>query len=258
MDYQTIHYTVADEVATIKLNRPEKMNSLNGQMRTEITHAVDRAQDDARVLIMTGEGRGFCAGQDLGDQRHLADIDLERTLREEYEPMLLAIYESKIPTISAVNGAAVGAGANLALAADVVIACKSAYFTQAFAKIGLIPDAGGSFWLPRQIGFARAMGAALFSEKIEAERAADWGMIWECVDDDDFAQTVQDRAAYLANGPTQTYTLLKQAMRRSMDNTLADQLSEEAHLQGIAGKTRDFLEGIIAFSEKRSPKFDGR
>jgi 2-(1,2-epoxy-1,2-dihydrophenyl)acetyl-CoA isomerase len=176
---------------------------------------VARAGERARVLVVTGAGRGFCSGQDLGDRRTSADVDLERVLREEYEPMLRAIYDCPIPTIAAVNGAAAGAGCNLALAADVVIAAESAVFVQAFARIGLIPDAGGTYWLPRQVGFARAMGAALFAERITARQAADWGMIWEAVPDDAFAAAVQARAAQLAQGPTVAYRLIKRALRRA-------------------------------------------
>jgi 2-(1,2-epoxy-1,2-dihydrophenyl)acetyl-CoA isomerase len=178
MIYETITYAETDGIGLISLNRPEVMNALSSQMRAELLYAVRSAGKTARVLVMTGEGRAFCAGQDLGDRARIASIDLERTLRDEYEPLLRAIYDCPIPTISAVNGAAAGAGANLALAADVVIAAQSASFIQAFTKIGLIPDAGGTYWLPRQIGAARAMGAALFADKISADQAADWGMIY--------------------------------------------------------------------------------
>lgn len=258
MTYDTIIYSVQDNIATILLNRPNVMNGLNAQMRAEITHAVDRAGADARVLVITGAGRGFCSGQDLGDRKSAADIDLERTLIEEYEPMLKAIYKCPIPTISAVNGAAAGAGANLALAADVVIATESAFFLQAFARIGLIPDAGGTYWLPRQMGVAKAMGAALFADKISAKQADDWGMIWEAVPDADFATVIKRRANHLANGPTKAYGLIKKAMRDSLDNTLDEQLLLEAKLQGEAGHSRDFLEGVMAFMEKRPPEYEGR
>ena len=258
MTYETILFETADNVATITLNRPEVMNGLNSQMRVEILHAVNRAQDEARVLVMTGAGRGFCSGQDLGDRRNAGDIDLERTLREEYEPLLLAIYNSKIPTIAAVNGPAAGAGANLALAHDIVIAREEAVFIQAFARIGLIPDAGGTYWLPRQMGFARAMGAALFAEPITGRQAADWGMIWEAVGGDAFDAHIAARASKLATGPTATYGYIKQALRGTFDNSLEDQLGLEAELQGKAGKTRDFTEGVMAFLQKRPAKYQGR
>lgn len=258
MTYETILHTVANGVATITLNRPDKMNGMTAQMRLDVTHAVTHAPEQARVIVLTGAGRGFCSGQDLGDRRNAADVDLERTLREEYEPMLRAIYDCPVPTIAAVNGPAAGAGANLALACDVVIAAQSAVFIQAFARIGLIPDAGGTYWLPRQMGFAKAMGAALFAEKITASQADAWGMIWEAVPDDTFAATVQARAAHLANGPTVAYRLIKRALRASYAHDLDAQLRLEAELQGEAGRSRDFREGVLAFLEKRPARYEGR
>lgn len=258
MDYQVISFEIEDDIAILKLNRPDMMNALNTQMRAEITHAVKAAGKSARVLVITGEGRAFCSGQDLGDGVSASNIDLERTLRDEYEPMLRAIYDSAIPTISAVNGAAAGAGANLALAADVVIASESAMFLQAFTRIGLIPDAGGTYWLPRQIGFARAMGAMLFADPITAQQAVDWGMIWEKVPDAEFWGHCQKRAKHLAEGPTAAYKNVKQALRESFGNDLEGQLALEAHLQGACGETRDFKEGVLAFLEKRPAKFEGR
>jgi 2-(1,2-epoxy-1,2-dihydrophenyl)acetyl-CoA isomerase len=258
MDYQAIRLTVEDGIAVLTLNRPDVMNALNTQMRAEILHAVQLAGRSARVLVLTGEGRAFCAGQDLGDRASVANIDLERTLRDEYEPMLRAIFDCPIPTISAVNGAAAGAGANLALAADVTIAASSAVFLQAFARIGLLPDAGGTYWLPRQMGFAKAMGAALFAEPITAEQASDWGMIWEAVPDEAFEAHWRARARHLADGPTVAYRGTKEALRKTWSNTLEEQLRLEAHLQGAAGKTRDFKEGVVAFTEKRPARFEGR
>ena len=258
MIYESIIYEAKDNVVKITLNRPEVMNGINAQMRIDLLHAVKHAPLDGRVVIFTGAGRGFCSGQDLGDRKNAADLDLERTLLEEYEPLLTAIYECPIPTISAVNGAAAGAGANLALACDVVIAAESAIFLQAFARIGLIPDVGGTYLLPRQMGLAKAMGAALFADKISADQAEKWGMIWESVPDEAFAATVQERADKLAKGPTKAYKYIKRAIRASFDNTLEEQLALEAHLQGKAGKTRDFTEGVLAFMEKRPPKYEGR
>jgi len=258
MAYSTIRVSTQGGVATLVLNRPQLMNALNTPMRAEITHAVKAAEREARVLVLTGAGKAFCAGQDLTDAASTADLDLERTLREEYEPLLKAVYDCRIPTIAAVNGAAAGAGANLALAADVVIAAESAVFIQAFSRIGLIPDAGGTFWLARQCGFARAMGMALFAEQIPAARAAEWGMIWECVADDAFAAHWRARAAHLASGPTVAYRATKQALRASLSNDLAAQLALEAQLQGECGKTHDFREGVAAFLEKRPAEFVGR
>ncbi len=258
MDYQAITLVIRNAVATVTLNRPDMMNALNTQMRAEITHAVKAAEKDARVLVMTGAGRAFCSGQDLGDGGNAASLDLERTLRDEYVPMLKAIFDCRIPTIAAVNGPAAGAGANLALAADVVIASEDAYFVQAFTRIGLIPDAGGTYWLPRQVGAAKAMGAALFADKISAQQASDWGMIYETAPVATFAEHVQARAAHLAQGPTVAYRQLKKAIRGSFENTLDEQLALEAKLQGRCGKTRDFQEGVVAFLEKRKAVYEGR
>lgn len=258
MNYETITFAEADNICVVTLNRPDVMNALSSQMRAELLHAVRAAGKSARVLVLTGEGRAFCAGQDLGDRAKIASIDLERTLRDEYEPLLRAIYDSPIPTISAVNGAAAGAGANLALAADVVIATQSASFIQAFTRIGLIPDAGGTYWLPRQIGAARAMGAALFADRIGADQAASWGMIYESIPDIDFVSHWQARAAQLATGPTAAYHGVKAAIRGSFDNNLDQQLALEARLQGKCGLTHDFKEGVLAFLEKRPAQFEGR
>ncbi len=258
MDYQTLTYELADGLAVITLNRPDKMNALTTQMRAEIAYAVTEAGKRARVVVLTGAGRAFCSGQDLGDRAGGASVDLERTLRDEYAPMLRAVVDCPVPVIAAVNGAAAGAGANLALSADVVIATQSAYFLQAFTRIGLIPDAGGTYVLPRTMGTAKAMGAALFADKITAQQADDWGMIWEAVADKDFDAHWRARAMHLANGPTAAYAAVKQAIRGSWDNGFEDQLTAEARAQGKCGKSRDFQEGVLAFMEKRSPKFEGR
>lgn len=258
MQYDTLTTDATDGIGLITLNRPEVMNALNKQMRAELTHALKDIAARARVVVLTGAGRAFCSGQDLGDGGNAAQIDLERTLREEYEPMLRAIYDAPVPVIAAVNGTAAGAGANLALAADVVIATKSASFIQAFTRIGLIPDAGGTWFLPRQIGFARAMGAMLFADKVSAEQAASWGMIWDAVEDEAFEANWRARAAALASGPTVAYANIRKALRQSLANPLDAQLALEAQLQDEAGKTRDFQEGVLAFLEKRAPHFEGR
>ncbi|MGR3434678.1 MAG: enoyl-CoA hydratase-related protein [Shimia sp.] len=258
MDYETITVATADDVCTVTLARPDVMNALNTQMRAEIAHAVREGGKGARVVVLTGEGRAFCSGQDLGDRANAANLDLERTLRDEYVPMLRAIYDCPVPTISAVNGAAAGAGANLALAADVVIATESAFFLQAFTRIGLIPDAGGTYFLPRQMGMAKAMGAALFADKITAVQASDWGMIWEAVPDASFQEHWRGRAAHLAQGPTEAYRGIKTAIRGAFERGLDEQLALEAQIQGKCGKTHDFMEGVTAFLQKRPPQYEGR
>ncbi|UWR32059.1 enoyl-CoA hydratase/isomerase family protein [Sulfitobacter sp. W027] len=257
MDYETITYALTDGVALITLSRADKMNALTTQMRAELTHAVTEAGREARVVVLTGAGRAFCSGQDLAD-RAGGVADLEKTLREEYAPLLRAIVNCPVPTIAAVNGPAAGAGANIALAADVVFACESAYFMQAFTRIGLMPDAGGTYALPRQMGMAKAMGAALFADKISARQADDWGMIWQAVPDAEFDAHWRAKAAQLAAGPTAAYAEAKQAIRASWDNGLEDQLSLETEAQGRCGKSHDFAEGVTAFTQKRSPKFQGR
>jgi len=240
----------------VTLNRPEVMNALSRELRRELTAAL-LAGHGFRVIVLTGAGRGFCSGQDLTDAQGLDAAGFEATLNDEYVPMIRAITEAPVPVIAAVNGVAAGAGANLALACDLVIACESASFIQAFARIGLIPDAGGTSFLPRRVGLQRAMGAALLAEPVSARQAMDWGMIWEAVPDDRFAEVVEARAARLAAGPTGAYAALKQALRGAFDQSLEEQLAVEARLQGMCGASDDFREGVAAFQEKRSPRFTG-
>jgi 2-(1,2-epoxy-1,2-dihydrophenyl)acetyl-CoA isomerase len=258
MDYDTITLETEAGLAVLTLNRPEKMNALNTRMRAEMADAVRRAGHEARVVVMTGAGKAFCSGQDLGDRANAESVDLERTLRDEYEPLLRAIVDCPVPVIAAVNGAAAGAGANIALAADVVIAAHSAYFLQAFSRIGLVPDAGGTFILPRAMGLPKAIGAALFAEKITAEQADDWGMIWEAVPDMGFEEHWRARARHLADGPTLAYQGIKTALRASLSNSFEEQIALEARTQGKCGRSRDFKEGVLAFLEKRAPRFEGR
>ncbi|WP_378943661.1 enoyl-CoA hydratase-related protein [Paracoccus sp. R86501] len=256
MSFQTIEFQIRDGVATLTLNRPSVMNALNSQMRREITQALTTLDASVRCVVLTGAGRGFCSGQDLTDKA--AAADLEGTLRDEYEPMLRAITQCPVPVIAAVNGTAAGAGANLALAADVVIATQGASFIQAFTRIGLIPDAGGTWIIPRSVGAARAMGMMLFAEPVTADQAQEWGMIWQSVPDDQFAEVVAARACALADGPTGAYLAVRQAVAASTGNDLDAQLALEAKLQGQAGRSADFVEGVTAFLEKRRPVFTGR
>ncbi|MEM8791244.1 MAG: enoyl-CoA hydratase-related protein [Pseudomonadota bacterium] len=258
MSFQSIRYSVDEAIATIALNRPETLNALDAEMRRELMEAILQARDEARVLILTGIGRGFCAGQDLGDLSDPSGVNLERLLVEEYHPILTAIAEGPIPVLCSVNGVAAGAGANLALSADVVIAARSAVFLEAFARIGLMPDAGGTFWLPRLVGHARAMGMSLFADPIPAETAADWGLIWEAVNDELLDSRTRELAQRLAEGPTRAYRAMKEAMRASVTNDFAEQLKLEARLQADLAKSRDFMEGVLAFLAKRKAGFEGR
>lgn len=258
MGYSAIRHAQDNGVAVITLDRPDALNALDAQMRAELRDAVARAGQEARVVVITGAGRAFCAGQDLGSGPKLADSDLERLLREEYAPLVTAIADCPLPVIAAVNGTAAGAGVSLALAADVVIAAESARFIQAFTRIGLIPDAGATHALPRRVGMARAMGAMLFGAPVTAREAADWGMIWQAVPDADFAATWQSSAAHLAAGPSGAYRALKQALRASGGNDLEAQMQLEAALQGACARSQDFREGVLAFLEKRAPRFEGR
>ncbi|MDP5307202.1 enoyl-CoA hydratase-related protein [Paracoccus spongiarum] len=256
MSFETITFAVSDAIATLILNRPDSMNALNARMRAEITQALTTLPNGVRCVVMTGSGRAFCSGQDLKDAA--SGTDLQAVLRDEYEPMLQAIRDCPAPVIAAVNGVAAGAGANLALVADVVIAAESASFIQAFTRIGLIPDAGGTWAIPRAVGAARAMGMMLFAEPVSARQAEEWGMIWQALPDESFAEGVLARARQLAQGPTGAYLRVRQAVAGAFDNDLASQLALEARLQGEAGRSADFHEGVSAFLQKRKPRFSGR
>ncbi|MEM9782705.1 MAG: enoyl-CoA hydratase-related protein [Pseudomonadota bacterium] len=257
---------IVNGVGTVRLNRPHRMNALTAPMRRALIDTMSTLPAQCRAIVLTGTGRAFCAGQDLADggdgaegkPRSAADIDLQRTLAEEYEPMIKLITECPVPTIAAVNGTAAGAGANLALACDIVVAAQSASFIQAFSRIGLMPDAGGTFWLPRMVGHARAMALCLTAEPLPAATAAEWGLIWQAIPDDEMIGYVGDLAVRLADGPTVAYRLTKEALRASAGNGLAEQLALEAELQGEAGRSRDFVEGVLAFLEKRPARFEGR
>lgn len=246
------------DVTVLTMNRPDVMNALDRDLRMAIAQAVTEAGKSARSIVLTGSGRAFCSGQDLRDAGDLSPERVRAILAEEYEPMLRAITDCPVPVIAAVNGTAAGAGANLALACDLVIAAESASFIQAFTRIGLMPDAGGTWILPRLIGHARVLGAMLLADAIPARQAADWGMIWQAVADADFAATWQTAAHRLAVGPTQAYRALRQAVRASAVNGLDTQLALESRLQGDCAATADFAEGLVAFSAKRPPVFRGR
>ena len=250
-------------VETITLNRPEKLNALNPEMHQLLRAALERAavQPEIRVVLLTGAGRGFCTGQDLAERdvsAGAAPIDLSVSLGSHYNPLVRRLRALPKPIICAVNGIAAGAGANIALACDLVIAARSASFIQAFSKLGLVPDAGGSYFLPRLIGTARAMGLALLAEKLDAEQAVQWGLIWKVVDDQQLINEANALALKLANGPTKGYGLLKKAMYASPGNSLDAQLDLERDLQREAGYSEDYREGVTAFKEKREPRFKGK
>ncbi len=259
---QSILVAVEDGVQRITLNRPDKLNAFNPEMHARLREALDAAERDAsiRALLVTGAGRGFCTGQDLAERKFGPDappIDLGASLEENYNPLVRRLRALEKPVVCAVNGVAAGAGANLALACDLVLAARSASFVQAFARIGLLPDSGGTWFLPRLVGTARAMGLALLAEKISAEDAERIGLIWKCIDDARLADEAQAIARALAAGPTRGYGFIKRALHASHSNDLDAQLDLERDLQREAGLSEDYREGVTAFKEKRAPRFRG-
>ena len=262
MPYETILFDIHDAVAYITLNRPEKLNAFTARMHQELSEVMEqiRSSDAARALLITGSGRGFCAGQDLNERAMSAGettAELGSALEKSYNPLVRGLRDLPMPVICAVNGVAAGAGCNFALAADIVIAARSASFIEVFSRIGLIPDAGGTYVLPRLVGAARAMALSLLAEPLSAEQAASWGLIWKCVDDDALMSEAGGLARRLTTGPTRAYALIKQALYASAANTLEQQLALEAQLQRQAGRTEDFKEGVAAFLQKREAVFRG-
>lgn len=262
MTYQHILFAAQDGMARLTLNRPDKLNSFTGTMHAELRAALDTVQHDKtiRVLVITGAGRAFCAGQDLADPDmtvgHLQP-DIGDVVEQNYKPLILALRNLRVPTVAMVNGIAAGAGASLALACDLVIAAKSASFLQAFSKIGLIPDTGGTWFLPQRVGMARAIGLAMLADKLPAEKAEAWGLIWQAVDDAALASTVDQLAAQLAQMPTRALVATRLAMHAAPNHTLEQQLSFEAGFMRELGWRDDFKEGVAAFQQKRVPKFTG-
>ena len=248
-------------VMTVTLNRPDKLNAFVAEMHGLLREAMTRAETDAsiRAVLLTGAGRGFCAGQDLGERdMSNPNLDLGGGLDANYNPYIRRMRALPKPVVCAVNGIAAGAGANLALACDIVLAARSAYFLQAFAKIALVPDCGGTYWLPRLAGTARAMGMAMLAERVGAEDAERWGLIWKCVDDAKLMDEARAMAHSLAAGPTHTYGTIKKAIYASAANTLDQQLDLERDLQREVGRHTDYREGVAAFLEKRKPNFTGK
>ena len=262
MNYQSILFSVTGGIARLTLNRPDKLNSFTSAMHAEVRDALGRTSGEgARVLVITGAGRGFCAGQDLSDRAVAPGdkgADLGESIEKNYAPLVLALRALPMPVIAAVNGVAAGAGANIALACDLVIAARSASFVQAFCRLGLVPDSGGTWFLPRLAGNARALGLALLGDKLPAADAATWGLIWRCVEDAELAGVVDGLAAQLAAAPTLGLARTKQAIYGAWERTLAEQLEVERDLQRELGWSQDYAEGVAAFIEKRLPRFVGR
>jgi 2-(1,2-epoxy-1,2-dihydrophenyl)acetyl-CoA isomerase len=262
MSFQNIRYEETGAVARVTLSRPDKLNSFNAAMHLELREALARAaRPEIRVVVITGAGKGFCAGQDLGDRVMASGAepaDLGQAIDTYYTPLVRAIRALDKPVIAAVNGVAAGAGCNVALACDLVVAARSASFIQAFCRLGLVPDAGGTWLLPRLVGPARAAGLAMLGDKLGAEQAAAWGLIWKCVDDDAFAAEIDALTTHLAAAPTQGLALTKQALQASWSHTLDEQLDLERDLQRELGRSSDYTEGVSAFLQKRKPQFTGR
>ncbi|NGZ82708.1 2-(1,2-epoxy-1,2-dihydrophenyl)acetyl-CoA isomerase PaaG [Duganella aceris] len=263
MNYENILFDITDGVATLTLNRPDKLNSFTQAMHEEVRHALHKvgADKSVRVFVLTGAGRGFCAGQDLSDRSvepGARPVDLGDSVEKNYAPLVLALRALPMPVICAVNGVAAGAGANIALACDIVLAAKSASFVEVFCKLGLIPDTGGTYFLPRLIGNARAMGLAMLGEKLSAEKAEAWGLIWKAVPDEDLAAETQAMARHFASAPTKGLAFTKQALYASPHNTLQQQLTLECGMMSELGRSDDYREGVAAFMEKRAPQFKGK
>ncbi len=263
MSYKTIEFSIEDGAARLTLNRPDRLNSFTVEMHGEMRDALDRtaSDDSVRTLLITGAGRGFCAGQDLADRAVAPGgdgVDLGESLEERYNPLIRRLTSLPMPVVCAVNGVAAGAGANIALAADIVIAARSARFIQSFANIGLVPDSGGTWHLPRLIGQARALGMALTGEPVSAETAADWGLIWKAVDDASLMDEANALIAKFAAAPTSGLAQTKRAIRTAFERTLDEGLDLERDLQRALGRTEDYREGVDAFLNKRKPAFKGR
>ncbi|MEI2417326.1 2-(1,2-epoxy-1,2-dihydrophenyl)acetyl-CoA isomerase PaaG [Orrella sp. JC864] len=260
--YHDILFELEEGIARLTLNRPDKLNSFTARMHEEVADALARVEaGGARVLLVRGAGRGFCAGQDLSERQPSADgqaPDLGATIERHYAPLVRRLQALPLPVVMGVNGVAAGAGANLALAGDLVIACESASFIQSFARLGLLPDTGGTWSLPRRVGLARAMGLALLGERLPARQAQEWGLIWQCVPDQEFEETLQALVRRLAAAPTLGLAYTKRAILQSGRHGMAEQLDLERDLMRELGRSHDYREGVQAFLEKREPVFKGK
>ncbi len=263
MAYENIEFEITDGVAVLTLNRPDSLNSFNTDMHAEMRDALKQVKTNAEVrcLLITGNGRGFCAGQDLSDRNVDPGAEmpnLGESIENNYNPMIRTISGLEMPVICAVNGVAAGAGANIALACDIVLASKAASFIQAFCKIGLVPDSGGTWTLPRAVGFPRAMALSMLGDKLSAEQAEQWGMIWKTYEPEELKDAALAMAKQLATQPTKGLALIKRAIQASANNSFDEQLDLERDLQTLAGRTEDYREGVAAFMNKRQPEFKGK
>ena len=260
MSYECIKFELTENTARISLNRPDKLNSFTVQMHEELADALTKVEaQGVRVLLLTGEGRGFCAGQDLSErQMSTGEVDLGYTIDTYYAPLVRRLRARPWPVVVGVNGVAAGAGANLALAGDIVIATESASFIQPFCRLGLLPDTGGTYFLPRLVGEARAKGLSLLGEKLSATQAAQWGLIWECVADADFQARLEALCDHFASAPTKGLAATKQVIQASLSHSLDQQLDLERDTMRQLGKTADYAEGVDAFMNKRQPQFKGK
>jgi 2-(1,2-epoxy-1,2-dihydrophenyl)acetyl-CoA isomerase len=261
MAFATIFFEMADGVARLTLNRPERLNAFTLAMHDEVAAALDAVETTRpRVLLLTGAGRGFCAGQDLADRAVAPGdepVDLGESVEKRYAPLIRRLVALPCPTVCAVNGVAAGAGASIALACDIVVAARSARFVMSFAGIGLVPDSGGSWVLPRLVGQARAMGMALLGDPVSAETAAEWGLIWRCVDDEAFGGEVEALVARLAIAPTRGLAETRRLLREAWGRGLSEQLDAERDAMQVLGHSADYAEGVAAFVGKRRPAFRG-